>query len=188
MKNNKNKCGKLFVLLAVSLMMMVLLTGCTKPVEEASSQPVVSEEVSEVVSEEVGEEISEATSEEVEEIDLSLYTTVDIKRPVDLINDMDYEELKIVVWGHIDEEISGAKAILSDGDSYTIVEDDNLYLYYAEQNSSVHTDKDYVYLGNDGETYSFVFLNIEGTNLEVPITAIAPDGTEYSITVYITNE
>ena len=119
------------VLVVVLLLAMIATTavGCGKPnaqKDPSDTSEVVSEIVSEEVSEPVSEEASEVVSEEPveEEMDLTPYTEDNGKFPLDLVNDMDYDEFKVIVW----RTGEGAKAILSNNDSYQRQEDEWVWL------------------------------------------------------------
>lgn len=192
-ENRPNRNRTSLVLLAAVCMMMAVLAGCNETVEESSISSgsevvseVVAEPVSEEVSEPVSEEISEVVSEEVvEELDLSLYTTENGKKVVDLVNDMPYDELKVIVW----RKDSGAEAILSDGDSYQLEDaDDNLYLYYSNQVQEIKSNTPHIKLNVRGENVCGFNVFVKGEDLEVSFTVVYEDGTEEDITIYITKD
>lgn len=190
MKRNENKSNRnrsLVVLLVLCAMLAVTLVGCKKPVVE-NSVPSTSEVVSEVVSEEVSEPVSEevVSEEPVEEtMDLTPYTTENGKKVVDLVNDMEYNEFKVIVWS---KDI-GAVTILSNGDSYQIQNaDEYLYLYYPNQMQSVQSDMDYVRIEGDYEIACTFDVYGTGENIEVTFTGTDVDGKEYEITFYITKD
>lgn len=196
-----NTWFKMLITLCVLTLLTGMITGCgkkpadnagnneevTQVTNEVEEQPTVEptpSEEPEVVEPEHSEEplpseeleVVEPTTEE--ELDLSQYVNY-----LDLLNDMNYDELKIIVWS--DE---GAHAILSDGDSYQMEKDDRLKLYYPQENLSVNADKDYVVILNEYETDCGFYITISGENLETTFTAVAPDGTEYEITVYLSKD
>ncbi len=190
MKRNENKSNRnrsLVVLLVLCAMLAVTLVGCKKPVAE-NPVPSTSEVVSEVVSEEVSEPVSEevVSEEPVEEtMDLTPYTTENGKKVVDLVNDMEYNEFKVIVWS---KDI-GAVTILSNGDSYQIQNaDEYLYLYYPNQMQSVQSDMDYVRIEGDYEIACTFDVYGTGENIEVTFTGTDVDGKEYEITFYITKD
>ena len=196
MKKNENKKTNrnrsLVALLVLCALLAVTLVGCKKPVAEKPS-PSTSEVVSEVVSEEVSESTSEelsteeVASEEVSEetMDLTLYTEANGKNGMDLINDMDYNEFKVVVW----RQGYGAKTILSNGDSYKIEdENDFLYLYYPNQMQSVQVNMDYVEIITEYEKVCPFRVYGIGENIEVTFTGTDVDGKEYEITFYVTKD
>lgn len=178
------------IVLALCLMLLMVLAGCGKEVAVEEPTPPTSEVVSEVVLEEVSEPVSEELSEEVVNeatIDIAQYTSANSKRPVDLLDDMDFDEPKIIVWGYFDDEEHGAKVILSDGESGKMKQGDVIYLFYPQANLEVGTSVDYIDF-SPNEKYCSVYLNTEESNIEIPITATATDGTVYEITVNLTVE
>lgn len=142
------------------------------------------EEGSEIT--ETGSEIADSNEADAEEstqysdgeIDFSQYEIY-----LDLLKDMNYDDLKIIVWN----SQKGGQAILSDGDSYEMQKDDNLYLYYPQENLNV-TSNDIVNIFASYGTDCGFYIYAAGENLEATFNAIAPDSTEYEITVYITKD
>ena len=193
MKRNENKKSNrnrsLVVLLVLCAMLAVTLIGCKKPAEE---NPAPSTPTSEVESEVISEEVSEPVSEEVvseepveETMDLTPYTIENGKKVVDLINDMEYNEFKVIVWS----KGIGAKTILSNGDSYQIQNaDEYLYLYYPNQMQSVQSDMDYVRIEEEYETDCTFNVYGTGENIEVTFTGTDVEGKEYEITFYLTKD
>ncbi len=182
------------IVLVLCMMLMMVFVGCGKEVVEENSTPPTSEVVSEVVSEEVSDSASEEHSEEVvseepaeaTEIDLSQYTQENGKKVVDLANDMNYDEFKIIVWRHG----VGAIAILSNGDSYQLQDDDDsLFLYFPEEMSDFKFNEYSVYMPAAGgyRTRAIDVIGF-GENKEVTIAGTDVNGKEYEITVYITKE
>ncbi len=177
----------LFILI-LSLLTIFTFMGCKSPeATDIPSEPiseVVSEEVSEVVSEEPLEEVSEPASEEVveEEMDLTPYTTANGKTIVDLLDDMEYTELKVIIWRNGE----GAKAILSSGDSYILEEEDAyLTLYYPNEMQNIEFNVDYIEKVYEDEISCDIMVYGTGENIKVPITATDVDGNQYEITIYI---
>ncbi len=197
-KTNPNKLNRHSVILVVALLVAMFIAtavGCNKPPEEEDS-PDTSAVVSEVSStSEVSESISEESSSEVvvseepaeaTEIDLSQYTQENGKKVVDLANDMNYDEFKIIVWRHG----VGAIAILSNGDSYQLQDDDDsLFLYFPEEMSDFKFNEYSVYMPAAGgyRTRAIDVIGF-GENKEVTIAGTDVNGKEYEITVYITKE
>ena len=201
-----NTWFKMLITLCVLTLLTGMITGCgkkpadnvgnneevTQVAEEVEEQPTVDvtpSEEPEVVEPEPSEEpevVEPMPSEEPEVVDsepdeesiISAYSSY-----YTLLKHLDYDELKIIVWGS-----EGGQAILSDGDSYQMEKGDWLYLYYPQQNLSINTDKDYIDIINEYETDCFFAIPGVGENLEIAFTAVAPDGTEYEITVYITKD
>lgn len=181
------------IVLVSCMMLMMVFVGCGKEVAEENSTTPTSEVVSEVVSEEVSEPVSEEHSEvvseepaEATEIDLSQYTEENGKKIVDLANDMNYDEFKIIVWRYG----VGAIAILSNGDSYQLQDDDDfLFLYFPEEMSDFKFNEYSVYMPENGgyRTRAIDVIGF-GENKEVTLTGTDVNGKEYEITVYITKE
>jgi len=181
MKRNEkeNRKRSLGVILAVALMSALTLAGCS----EKENLPVTSDSTSEVVT---SEPISEEPSEVVpEEIDLTLYTEANGKKATDLSEDMSYNELKVFVWKYE----CGAKAILSDGDSYVMEDDDDLlYLYYPRGVQNVKANRDSIEIRKQREKSCGFWLPIKGEDLEVTLTVTYEDGSEENITIYVTKD
>ncbi|MBQ7972460.1 MAG: hypothetical protein IJ291_03290 [Lachnospiraceae bacterium] len=186
----RNRMNRLNILVLTTLC-VTLLAGCGTATEDT---PAVSEAISEVVSEVAsGEESSEPTTESVpeestegttEEIDLTLYTEENGKNMVDLTNDMTYNELKLIVW----EYEYGAKAIVSDGDSYVMENDDDLlFLYYPKKVQSIKDNMDgAIHILVEEEKYCGFNLYAIGKDLEITFTVTYEDGTEEDITIFLT--
>ena len=185
------KSVKRSIVLALSVMLVGFLVGCGGEAEVTPEPSDTSEEVSETVSEVVSEEISETTTEEVSEVvseepleavmDLTPYTINNGKFVVDLVADMDYDELKIIVW-----DTEGAKEVLSNGDSYKIEGGDSLYVYYPQKMTSINPNMDEIEIYTELDYVCAFLLNTSGENIEVAFTATDIDGKEYEITVYLT--
>lgn len=82
--------------------------------------------------------------------------------------------------------------ILEDGDSYTLAEDEILYLYLPKQATSFSTTtEDAEIFDNgtydDGLTYILLYVSL-GTNMEIPISIEYADGTTEELTIYITRQ
>ena len=189
MKRNENKSNRnrsLVVLLVLCAMFASVVAGCNKPVAE-NPTPSTSEVESEVVSEEVSEPVSEeVVSEEISEetMDLTPYTEDNGKFPLDLVNDMNYNEFKVIVW----KTGEGAKTILSNGDSYQIQEDEWLWLYYPNQMQNVQSNMDYVMIDREAERICDFHIYETGESIKVSFTGTDIDGKEYEITFYITKD
>lgn len=171
-----------FIILCFGL----LLIGC-KEAEGTTPEATSSEMVSEVEAEEVSEPVSEETTGEVvseeipeETMDLTPYSISNGKFVIDLVADMEYDELKIIVWGE-----DSAKKILSDGDIYEIEKDDSLYIYYPQKMSSITTSMDYVEISTQNEEICIFNVYGTGENIEVTFKGTDVDGKEYEITFYI---
>lgn len=189
MKRNKTEkivIGKNLIVLTLVCMLAGTLVGC-KESEAVTSEPSISEVVSELVSEPVSEEVSEEVeaeepSEEV--MDLTPYTDSNGKKAVDLIEDMDYDDFKVIVW----RKGEGAKTILSYGDSYQIQDEDDLLVLYLpnemlDVQSNEHGDLSEI----NGSCKMFYVIGT-GENLEITFTGTDVDGKEYEITIYITKD
>ena len=178
----------LFVVALVVVMASFVACNKAEAVETpVASETVSSEEVSVEISEEVSEEVSEEPSEK--EIDLTQYSRANGKNVVDLANDMNYDEIKMIVWADI-----RAKKILSNGDSYYTYPTETLWLYYPQKMTEVkcnllHNEGSIAQI--DGETFdnldAFHFLTSK-ENVEVTINATGEDGTTYEFTVYLTED
>lgn len=200
MKNEKkiekvNRKRMSVVLVVVLLLAMITTTavGCGKPNAQkvpSDTSEVVSEvssisEVSESTSEESSTE--EVASEEVSEetMDLTPYTVSNGKFPLDLVNDMNYNDFKVIVWRNGE----GAKTILSNGDSYQMQDsDDFLYLYYPNKMQNVQTNMEYVFVEDEYERICTFNVYSTGENIEVTFTGTDVDGKEYEITFYVTKD
>lgn len=195
MKYGKANRGFALVLIAVLTIATMCMGGCnsgtnddevtvSSETEEADVTNVAEEPVeSEHIDQEPAVNGPEVTEEpevvEEPEVDFSQYDN-----PLDLIADMEHDELKIIVWGE-----QGGIQILSDGDSYVFNEGEHFEMYFPRENLQVQCEMYYFdVVIQDSISCAFLISNVTGTDLEVPITATAPDGTEYSITVYITKE
>lgn len=186
-----NKMRKLLVL-AVLVLTLAMATGCgkkknktptpsatvtkeettpevTKPTE---STPVETVEPTEIVPE----------TEDVESIDLSQYSNA-----VDCINALQsYDTLMIIVW-----DDNGGQTILKNGDHYN---NSMLSVFYFNRTPSSGNIKDVTLECNDNnagivETKKFYsFSTVIGEDVEYKVTFTYNDGTEETITVYITED
>ena len=184
--------GRRILVALLVAMLSTTVVGCGKPKTEDDS-PKTSEVVSElpstteasepVFSEEPSEEVvSEEPSEET--MDLTPYTVSNGKFPLDLVNDMNYNDFKVIVW----RSGVGAKTILSDGDSYELQdEDDLLSLYFPNAMTDIQANE-YVDIYGGNESASGFFIIGSGENMEVTFTGTDVDGKEYEITIYVTKD
>lgn len=124
----------LFVVALVVIVACLVACNSIGVAEPAASETALS---SEAASEEAPEEVTENASEK--EIDLSTFSRRNNKRPIDLVRtviDMNYDELKIVVWAN-----NKADAILSDGDSYVLDSEASYCNYTLVSSKPVQTFK-----------------------------------------------
>lgn len=197
----KNKAVKKVILeLVTGVLLVVGLTGCkvaegTAP--EALSSEVVSEVESEVISEEVAEDVSEeAVSEEVSEEVSEMPEIVDGVQVVyydtyeEFIPFFDDVEEPVVAIYHFGYPEKG-QAVLYDGAHYVVEENFSITVRSSKVIKNVTSTAgsvqitNYEYKGNQEWPIS---IYATGTDIEVPLTVIYEDGTEETITVYITKD
>lgn len=75
--------------------------------------------------------------------------------------------------------------ILEDGDSYTLAEDELLYLYLPKGATSFSTTSEDAEIFDNGSGYIFLYVSF-GTNMKIPISIEYADGTTEELTIYIT--
>ncbi len=105
----------------------------------------------------------------------------------DFLRTTDRTEACVVV---IDMDYILKNIILEDGDSYTLAEDEILYLYLPKEATSFSTTTENAEIFDngtydDGLTYIFLYVS-SGTNMEIPISIEYADGTTEELTIYIT--
>lgn len=189
-----NKMRKLLVL-AVLVLTLAMATGCGKkknktPTPTTPSATVTKEETTPEVTkptESTPVETVEPTetvpeTEDVESIDLSQYSNA-----VDCINALQsYDTLMIIAWND-----NGGQTILKNGDHYN---NSMLSVFYFNRTPSSGNIKDVTLECNDNnagivETKKFYsFSTVIGEDVEYKVTFTYNDGTEETITVYITED
>lgn len=199
MKKNENKtiCNRSLVVLLVIAMIASVAAGCNKPGTEntVSSAPtseeesdVVSAEVSEVASEDPSEVVSESECEEPEIVDgvqMVYYETYE--ELLEYIDTIDETVVVVYSFSHPEK----GQAILYDGAHYTIED------HFA---ATVKSPETIAKITSTQESLSILDYDIEGihewdirlyeagTDIEVPLTITYEDGTEETITVYLTKD
>ena len=144
-----------------------------KVVEPTESTPVETVEPTETVPE----------TEDVDSIDLSQYSNA-----ADCINALQsYDDLLIIVWN----SENGGQTILKNGDHYDNSAISALYFNRTPGNENV---KDVTLECNDNNAdimktkKSYGLITVIGEDVEYKVTFTYNDGTEETITVYITKE
>ena len=189
-----NKMRKLLVL-AVLVLTLAMATGCGKkknktPTPTTPSATVTKEETNPEVTkptESTPVETVEPTetvpeTEDVESIDLSQYSNAP-----DCINALQSYDLMIVVWN----SDNGGQTILKNGDHYDNSIISALYFNRTPENGNV---KDVTLECNDNNAdimetkKSYGLIPVIGEDVEYKVTFTYNDGTEETITVYITEE
>lgn len=191
-----NKMRKLLVL-AVLVLTLAMATGCGKkknktPTPTTPSATVTKEETTPEVTkptESTPVETVEPTetvpeTEDVESIDLSQYS----KAP-DCINALQsYDTLMIIVWK---SDNGGGQTILKNGDHYN---NSMLSSFYFNRTPSSGNIKDVTLECNDNNAEimetkkSYGLITVVGEDVEYKVTFTYNDGTEETITVYITED
>lgn len=190
----KNRKAALILVLACTL---ALAAGCGKKTDEVTepttpSTTVTKEETTpEVVepTESVPVETVEPTetvleTEDVESIDLSQYS-----KAADCINALQiYDTLMIIAWK---SDNGGGQTILKDGDHYT---NSMLVSFFFNRTPENRNIKDVTLECNDNNAEimktkkSYGLITVVGEDVEYKVTFTYNDGTEETITVYITEE
>ena len=83
------------------------------------------------------------------------------------------------------------QALLYDGAYYTIEKDMAMTIKYNNTIEKIVSSSDYIEINNseyEGSDEWDMWLYATGTDIEVPLTIIYEDGTEETITVYITKD
>ncbi len=78
--------------------------------------------------------------------------------------------------------------ILEDGDSYTILQEEWLWLYLPKEASNVTTTVEGVSILGDKQNIKGVEIYFKETSVELPISVEYTDGTTEEITIYVTRE
>lgn len=190
----RNRKATKVALIAIFILALAITTGCGK---NKNTEPATSSTT--VIKEETTPEVIEPTestpvetvelaktvpeTEDVDSIDLSQYSNA-----VDCINALQaYDELFIVVWN----SENGGQTILKNGDHYDNSAISALYFNRTPENENV---KDATLECNDNNAdimktkKSYGLITVIGEDVEYKVTFTYKDGTEETITVYITKE
>ena len=189
-----NKMRKLLVL-AVLVLTLAMATGCGKkknktPTPTTPSATVTKEETTPEVTkptESTPVETVEPTetvpeTEDVESIDLSKYANKD-----ECINTLQSYDLMIVVWN----ADNGGQTILKNGDHYNNSMSSSLIFNRTPDDTTI---KDVILECKDSNAEirktkkSYALMTVIGEDVEYKVTFTYNDGTEETITVYITRE
>ena len=190
----RNRKATKVALIAIFILALAITTGCgknknTEPAtssttvikEEATPEVIEPTESTPVETVELAETVPE--TEDVDSIDLSQYSNA-----VDCINALQaYDELFIVVWN----SENGGQTILKNGDHYDNSAISALYFNRTPENENV---KDATLECNDNNAdimktkKSYGLIPVIGEDVEYKVTFTYKDGTEETITVYITEE
>lgn len=189
----RNRKATKVALIAIFILALAITTGCgkNKNTEPATSSTTVTKEETtpEVVepTESTPVETVEPTetvpeTEDVDSIDLSQYSNA-----TDCINALQSYDLMIVVWN----SNNGGQTILKNGDHYDNSVISALYFNRTPENENV---KDVTLECNDNNAdimktkKSYGLIPVIGEDVEYKVTFAYNDGTEETITVYITEE
>lgn len=191
----RNRKATKVALIAIFILALAITTGCgkNKNTEPAtSSTTVIKEETTPEVVEptestpvetvEPTETVSE--TEDIESIDLSQYSNA-----VDCINALQsYDDLLIIVWN---SENGGGQTILKNGDHYKNSASSSFFFNRTPENDNIK-DATLECKDNNAELRktkkNYGFITVTGEDVEYKATFIYKDGTEETITVYITEE
>jgi len=189
----RNRKATKVALIAIFILALAMTTGCgkNKNTEPATSSTTVTKEETtpEVVepTESTPVETVEPTEtvpeiEDVESIDLSQYSYV-----VDCINALQvYDDLLIIVWND-----DGGQTILKNGDHFDNSALSALFFNRTPEKGNI---KDVTLECNDKNAKitqtkkSYSISRVSGEDVEYKVTFTYKDGTEETITVYITEE
>lgn len=187
MKRNRS----LFLLATLVVIFLVTFTGCKKEPEpvvpQTSEESVVSsEEVSETPS---SEEVSELTSEETSEPAPEIVEGVQMVK-FDSIDELlsfgkSLEDTTIAVYEFFYKD--KGQALLYDGAHYNIPEDFYLEIMSSKNITSATSTAENVAVRKIDD-YWTIYIETTGTDIEVPVTITYDDGTEETITIYVTKE
>lgn len=195
-KENKSNRNRSLVGLLV-LCAMLALVGCKKP---AAENPVPSTPTSEVESEVVFEEVSEPVSEEPsEEVVSEEVSEPEIVDGVQMIYYETYADMNktlenldksaVVAYSFYTPE--KGQAIMYDGAHYTIEKDFATIVRCPNTIKKVTSTEEYVHILDydyEGVHEWAITIYTTGTDIEVPLTITYEDGTEETLTVYITKD
>lgn len=191
----RNRKATKVALIAIFILALAITTGCgkNKNTEPATSSTTVTKEETtlEVVepTESTPVETVEPTetvpeTEDVESIDLSQYSNA-----VDCINALQsYDDLLIIVWN---SENGGGQTILKNGDHFNNSALSSFFFNRTPENGNI---KDITLQCNDNNAEirktkkNYGFITVTGEDVEYKVTFTYNDGTEETITVYITEE
>ena len=191
----RNRKTTKVALIAIFILALAITTGCgkNKNTEPATSSTTVTEEETtpEVIEPtestpvetvELAETVPE--TEDVESMDLSQYSNA-----VDCINALQsYDDLLIIVWN---SENGGGQTILKNGDHFNNSALSSFFFNRTPENGNI---KDITLQCNDNNAEirktkkSYGFITVIGEDVEYKVTFTYNDGTEETITVYITKE
>lgn len=104
----------------------------------------------------------------------------------DFADSSDREQLCFLIADY--DHILRPDGILEDGDSYTLSEYEELWLYIPKEVSNISTDDETVWILDYYNNIKSVGITLTGSNIEIPVTVEYTDGTSEEITIYITNE
>lgn len=190
----RNRKATKVALIAIFILALAITTGCSKNknTEPAtSSTTVIKEETTPAVVEPVQStpietvEPTETVSEieDVDNIDLSQYSYA-----ADCINALQsYDDLLIIVWN----SENGGQTILKNGDHFDNSTSSSLIFNRTPNNDNI---KDVTLECNDNNAdimktkKSYGLSTVIGEDVEYKVTFTYKDGTEETITVYITEE
>ena len=191
----RNRKATKVALIAIFILALAITTGCgkNKNTEPATSSTTVTKEETtpEVVepTESTPVETVEPTetvpeTEDVDSIDLSQYSNA-----ADCINALQaYDDLLIIVWK---SDNGGGQTILKNGDHYKNSMLSSFYFNRTPVNDNI---KDAALECNDNNAEimktkkSYGLITVIGEDVEYKVTFTYKDGTEETITVYITEE
>lgn len=188
----RNRKATKVALIAIFILALAITTGCgkNKNTEPATSSTTVTKEETtpEVVepTESTPVETVEPTetvpeTEDVDSIDLSQYSNV-----LECIDAMQHYNLMIIVW-----DDNGCQTTLEDGDHFETSTSSSSTLFFNRTPENV---KNAVLECNDNNAKimeskkGYGLLTVIGENVEYKATFTYNDGTEETITVYITRE
>lgn len=189
----RNRKATKVALIAIFILALAITTGCgknknTEPAtasttvtkEETTPEVVEPTESTPVETVELAENVSE--TEDVGSIDLSKYAN-----KIECIDALQHYELMIVVW----DADNGGQTILKNGDNYNN-STSSTFCFNRTPNSgnvknvTLECDDSNAEIVETKKSYSL--LTVTGEDVEYKVTFTYKDGTEETITVYITEE
>ena len=190
----RNRKATKVALIAIFILALAITTGCgknknTEPAtasttvtkEETTPEVVEPTESTPVETVELAETVPE--TEDVDSIDLSQYSYA-----ADCINALQsYDDLLIIVWN----SENGGQTILKNGDHFDNSTSSSLIFNRTPNNDNI---KDVTLECNDNNAdimktkKSYGLSTVIGEDVEYKVTFTYKDGTEETITVYITRE